>query len=236
MRRRRPRWRLAPRTGKGPIRIVLADTLGTVKSVWSCILEGLGDPHYATGSEPLLKKRLRKALTREGIELIIIDEFNHVAEERNANRVVNAIKNLLSAGWVSVVICGTSTELDSLPSNPGFSRRMVKHPGLPPRVWGQPADAASWTKFVLGLDEGMVERGILDERSNLDAPLLAEALCNLCDGLVGQAHWIIQESMKDAVRRGRSCIGREDLSANAEAWLIKNGRFGEHNTIAALPK
>lgn len=218
----------------GPVRRVTLDTLGTVKSLWSSILEDLGDPYYASGHETLLRKRVRAALARMHVELLIIDEFNHVTEKNSARQVANAIKNLLTKGWVPVVVMGTSEELADLPDNAAFERRMVKSPGLPPRIWARTADQESWTGFLKGLDEGLLAASVLTERSYLDDSTVARALCMLCDGYVGHAHWIVGEALKDAVRRGRPRIGLDDLARNGDAFLVKHKRAGSLNPLHAL--
>lgn len=120
---------------RGPVRIVTLDPVGTVKALWSSVLEHLGDPHWASGSEATLRKRVLKALKREGVEVLVIDEFNHSCEKSSSPQVVNTIKNLLTIGAVSVVVVGTAKELRTLPGNEGFDRRLVKHPGLPDCTW-----------------------------------------------------------------------------------------------------
>lgn len=207
-----------------PARLITLDTVGSVKSIWSSILEGLGDPHFESGTETLQRKRVRKALMRSGIHLLMIDEFNHVADASQARRGVNAMKNLLTAGWTSVIVMGTSAELDTLPANSPFERRMIRNPGLPARVWSR--DAGSWTGYLAEVDEQIVSLKLLDERSGLDQPALAQALCHLCDGMIGDAHWTILESLKDAVRRGLPAISLHDLIANGDALLRKRPNRG----------
>lgn len=219
---------------RGPIRIVTLDTMGTVKSLWSSILECLGDPHFASGHETLLRKRVRAAIINEVIQLLIIDEFNHAAEKTQVRQIVNSIKNLLGAGWVPVAVFGTSDELDALPANPSFAGRMIKSPGLPPRVWGHAGSEGTWKEFLRGLDEGLMEAKIMDERSRLDEEDVARAMCELCEGLVGRAHWVVGEALKDAVRRGRPSISLPDLARNGDALLIALERPGAPNPLQAL--
>ncbi len=125
-------------------------------------------------------------------------------------------------------------ELADLPDNTAFERRMVKSPGLPPRIWGRGDDEKSWAGFLKGIDEGLLAAKILTERSHLDELTVARALCMLCDGYVGYAHWIVGEALKDAVRMGRPRIGLDDLARNGEAFLVKHKRAGSLNPLHAL--
>lgn len=217
---------------KGAARRITLDTLGTVKSVWSSILEGLGDPNYEKGNETLQRKRVKKALDREGVHVLILDEFNHVADSSQGKRGANAIKNLLSDGWVSIIVMGTSEELDNMVDNDAFDRRMIKSPGLPARTWKN--DSESWTKFLGELDEGIVERRILAGRAGLDGEAVARELCSVCCGMVGDAHWIVLESLKDAVRHDLPSMTLRDLAANGDALMRKRKRGGTNGLWALL--
>jgi hypothetical protein len=218
--------------GKGPAKLVTLDTVGSVKSVWSSILEGLGDPNYNAGDETLQLKRVKKALSRESVDVLVLDEFNHLADSTQGKRGANAVKNLLTAGWVAVVVMGTSNELDGMADNPGYERRMMKSPGLPARTWKN--DSESWTAFLGELDEQIVARRILTGRAGLDREAVAMALCSVCCGMVGDAHWIVLESLKDAVRRGASSITLRDVATNADALMRKRKRGGTNGLSLLL--
>lgn len=218
--------------GRGPIRRITLDTLGSVKSVWSSILEGLGDPNYDAGHETLQRKRVKKAVSRGGVHVLMLDEFNHVADSSQGKRGANAIKNLLSDGWVSVIVLGTSEELDQMVDNQAFDRRMIKSPGLPARTWKN--DSKSWTGFLGELDEQIVARRILDGRAGLDGEAVAMALCSICCGMVGDAHWLVLESLKDAVRLGAPSITLRNLAANGDALMRMRKRGGTNGLWALL--
>ncbi len=216
---------------RSPARLITLDTVGSVKSIWSSILEGLGDPNFEAGYETLQRKRTSKAIARNGVHLLMIDEFNHVADASQARRGSNAIKNLLTAGWTSVIVLGTSEELNGMPDNAGFERRMIRSPGLPARTW--PRDAASWTAYLGELDARIVEMKLLDERAGLDREVVAKAMCSLCDGVIGDAAWVVREALKDAVRLDRKSISLRDLADNGDA-LLRKKRTRRINPLGAL--
>lgn len=217
---------------KGPVRLITVGEEGTAKTFWSSILEHLGDPYYATGSEANMKKRVHKALKREGVMLLIVDELNHTVDKSHAGQILNAIKNMLTKGWVSIVVMGSSDELDRLPRNDSFQARMVECPGLPPLTWAR--YAPEWSKFCSDLDERLVKDGILRAPSHLGEPARAQALCNIAEGLVGRLMWLIETALRNTLRRGAHCISLSDLVAAGDALLRKYPRNGAVNPLAAL--
>ena len=217
---------------KGPVRLITVGEEGTAKTFWSSILEHLGDPYSTTGSELDLKKRVRKALKREGVQLLIIDELNHSAEKSQAKQILNSMKNMLTLGWVSIVAMGSSDELDRLPQNDGFEGRMLDSPGLPRLIWKNHAE--TWVKFCADLDDRLVDDGILRFRSDLGNAGRAKALCSVTDGLIGRLMWLIETALRNALRRDEGCIALADLVAAGDALLVKYPRVGAINPLGGL--
>ncbi len=218
--------------GKGPVRLVTVGEEGTAKTFWSSILEDLGDPYYATGSEANMKKRVHKALGREGVRLLIVDELNHTVNKSHAGQILNAIKNMLTKGWVSIVVMGSSEELDRLPRNDSFQGRMLESPGLPCLTWAH--HAASWSEFCRDLDSRLVSDKILRAASDLGEPARARALCNISEGLVGRLMWLIETALRNTLRQNADCISLVHLVAAGDALLRKYPREGAVNPLAAL--
>lgn len=218
--------------GKGPARLITVGEEGTTKTFWSSILEHLGDPYYATGSEPVLKKRVHKALLREGVQLLFVDELNHTVDKGQAKQILNAIKNMLTLGWVSIVVMGSSDELDRLPRNDAFQGRMLESPGLPPLTWKDHADA--WTRFCTGLDAKLVDDGILRSTSDLGNPARAQALCAISEGLIGRLMWLIDAALRNTLRLDGDHITLACLVAAGNALLMKYPREGAVNPLAGL--
>lgn len=218
--------------GKGPARLITVSEEGTSPSFWSSVLEYLGDPYYATGSERTLKKRVKKAIRREGIQLLFIDELNHTVDKSHAKQIMNAIKNMITEGLVSIVAMGSSEELNTLVRNDAFEARMVDGPGLPRRTWQH--DAKEWIEFCKALDAKMVDEGILRSHSDLATEVRARALLVICDGLIGRLKWVIGTALRNALRRGDDCISLDDLISAGDALLLKYPRNGAVNPLASL--
>lgn len=201
-------------------------------SVWSSILQPLGDPYYDVGYPRNLKKRALKLLRKRGIDLIIIDEFNHAVDRGQAREIMNTIKGILNAGVAPVVVMGTDAEIERLPRNKAFERRMVAHSDFGPLNWD--AHEKDWRGFLQGLDRAIVELKILPSRSDLGSPELARALCGACGGVIGYAHWVVQDALDTVLKRGDTRIDRLELAVSVNRLLVKQKLFGQVNAVEAL--
>ena len=201
-------------------------------SVWSSILKPLGDPYYDVGYPRNLKKRALKLLMKRAIDLIIIDEFNHAVDRGQAREIMNTIKAILNAGIAPVVVMGTDAEIERLPSNKAFERRMVAHSDFGPLNWD--AHEKDWRGFLQGLDRAIVDLKILPSRSDLGSPKLAEALCEACGGVIGYAHWVVQDALTTVLKRRGTTIDRLDLAVSVNRLLVKEKLFGHVNAVEAL--
>jgi hypothetical protein len=201
-------------------------------SLWSSILKALGDPYYDVGYPRNLKKRAFKLLRKRGIDLIIIDEFNHAVDRGQARLIMNTIKEVLNAGLAPVVVMGTDEEIERLPRIKAFERRMVHHSPVGPLDWT--AHAEDWRGFLQGLDRAITTLDILPSKSNLGSPKLAEALCEACGGVIGYAHWVVQDALTRVLTRRGTSIDRLDLAVSVNHLYVKESLFGQVNAVEAL--
>jgi len=218
---------------QSPVLLVTLDVEDTI-SVWSAILRALGDPYWDLGYPKQLIKRALKILAKRRIEMIIIDEFNHSVDRGQARLLMNTVKELLNAGVAPVVVMGTDEEIEKLPKNQAFERRMVHAPRLGPLRWEDEAGKLNWRGFLQGLDQGIVKAEILPARSGLGGKKLAEALCDDCDGIIGYAHWVVQDALNDVLKRNGSSIERLDIAVSVDRLYVKFEIFDRVNSVQAL--
>ena len=216
---------------EGPVLVVPLDVEETV-SVWSCILHKLGDPYFDVGYPKNLKKRAIKLLAKRGVELIIIDEFNHAVDRGQARLIMNTVKEILNSGIAPVVVMGTNEEVEKLPRNKAFERRMVHSTEIGPLDWD--LHEQDWRGFLQGMDRAIVDLEILPASSGLGSRKLAEALCESCDGVIGYAHWVVQDALTAVLRRGGRTIDRADLAVSVNRLLVKEQLFGRVNAVELL--
>ena len=216
---------------EGPVLVVALDVEETI-SVWSCILRALGDPYFDVGYPKNLKKRAIKLLGKRGVDLIIIDEFNHAVDRGQARLIMNTVKEILNGGIAPVVVMGTNEEVEKLPRNKAFERRMVHATDIGPLDWEN--HEQDWRGFLQGMDRAIFGGGILPAISGLGSRKLAEALCESSNGVIGYAHWIVQDALTAVLRRDGRTIERADLAVSVNRFLVKEELFGRVNAVEFL--
>ncbi len=109
---------------------------------------------------------------------------------------------------------------------------MVHHSNFGPLDWD--THQKDWTGFLQGLDLAIVDLKILTLRSRLGSPELAQALCDACDGVIGYAHWVVQDALTNVLKRGGNSINRLDLAVSVNRLFVKEKLFGRQNAVEAL--
>lgn len=98
----------------------------TVKSLAEAILVALGDPAAEKGSTQTKTRRILYFLERCGVQLLLIDEFQHFSEGRRvaeSRRVTDWLKNLFNFACIPVVLCGLPRSIAVVNGNPQLRRR-----------------------------------------------------------------------------------------------------------------
>lgn len=216
---------------EGPVLVVSLDVEETM-SVWSCILRELDDPYFDVGYPKNLKKRAIKLLRKRSIDLIILDEFNHAVDRGQARQIMNTVKEILNSGIAPVVVMGTNEEIEKLPRNKAFERRMVHASEIGPLDWH--SHEQDWRGFLQGMGRAIVDLGILPASSGLGSRRLAEALCDSCGGVIGYAHWVVQDALTAVLKRGGNSIEISDIAVSVNRFLVKEGLYKRVNAVEAL--
>lgn len=213
-----------------PVLHVTLSTTGTPKSLASSILNALGDNYSTRGEAELLLQRVRMALKEFRVELLIIDELNHFKQKHLATDAANTIKNILTLGWVPIVLMGTTDAQSLFTNNRELKNRCAPQVVLAPYDHRLPADLAIWTEFLKRLDGEMVKRGILRSTSGLAEPTLAKDLCEASNGLIGELHNILLAALEPVLIAGEDYISYDRLIEAIDAWCLQDGTI-EHNPL-----
>ena len=207
-----------------PVLHVTLSTTGTPKSLASSILDALGDNYSTRGEAELLLRRVRHGLKEFGVELLIIDELNHFRFKSLAKDAANTLKNILTQGWVPIVMMGTTDAQSLFAENRELKNRCAPQVVLSPYdVEDQDGDLARWIGFLGRLDAEIKGRDILPSLSGLDDPDLAEDLCRCSNGLIGELHNILLAALEQTLLAGEDHIGQQRLVDAVDAWCIQDG-------------
>jgi hypothetical protein len=214
--------------GMKPVLHVTLSTTGTPKSLASSILDAMGDNYSTRGEAELLLRRVRQGLKEFGVELLIIDELNHFRQKNLAKDAANTIKNILTLGWVPVVLMGTTDAQTLFADNRELKNRCAPQVVLAPYDVDKADDLARWTDFLRRLDIEMVQRKVLKAHSGLGRAALAEDLCRASNGLIGELHNILLAALEPVLLSGEDSISYERLVEAVDAWCLQDGTIDQN--------
>ncbi|MGZ8284050.1 MAG: TniB family NTP-binding protein [Allosphingosinicella sp.] len=209
--------------GDRPVVIATVDGSGTTRSVPTSILKALEEPRPTVGTEPILWMRATDALSQANTQLLVIDEFNRAARRPTMSAAITtSLRDLMDAGVVPIAFLATEEARDIFARSPDLSGRLDAPVTMEPLDWLIEEDRDLFTAFLQGLDEGMVERQILELPSDLADPDLAPTLCEAANGNIRQICRIVRTAMVAVVRRQGLAITRADLETAVDEWSIPN--------------
>lgn len=175
-----------------PILAVTIPAPATVKTVVTKMLWQLGDPAYDKGSVGNQTIRLIRLLQDCGVELIILDEFQHFID-RDSERVLKTVsdwlKTLILDTNLPIILIGLpeSEQVLKLKSHSQLSRRFANRYYLRPFVWQE--DSGSEFRTFLHLLESNLP---LVEASNLASEDTAIRLYYASDGIIAYVMKLIR--------------------------------------------
>lgn len=214
-----------------PVLHVTLSTTGTPKSLATSILTAFGDGYAGRGEADILLERVKMCIEDFGVELLIIDELNHFKQKHLAADAANTIKNILTLGWAPIVLMGTTDAQSLFANNRELKNRCAPQDILRPYDFRDKGhDLQVWTELMKRIDAGLVEKGVLDEKSGLDDPTLAMDLCEASNGLIGEFHNIILSALEPALLDGETSLSYDRLMEAIDAWCLVDGTI-DHNPL-----
>lgn len=216
-------------SAKMPVLIVPLEALGTSRSFFVDGLRVFGDGFSTSGTQEVLKERFKQALRYFEVELLIVDEVQHLAKRHAFGRdVTDTLKRFLDDGDVPVAFFGTEDAMKLFERSPELNGRLTAPCHLPALDWFEEDGRKLFLGFVSRLDDAMVEHGVLRTKAGLADEMIAERLCEASNGLIGQLSKIVKEAVREAVRRDADTFDVDDLAYAVDAWSMKNGFLDEN--------
>lgn len=175
----------------------------------------------------LMMHMAARALQNAGVELLVIDELNHLMRGEKAVQtrweVTEALKWLVDQGICPVVVMGIRKiqSVIEATNNAQVSNRQMMPIYIDPVDMGREDQAKQFVKYCAALDVLIVRHGILAERSDL---ALGETLMNLYDvskGILGRVSRLVEVATQLAIDRGHERLEVEDLSDATEGYAMR---------------
>ena len=202
-----------------PILLIDVPSPCTIKALAEKMLTELGDLRPSSGSAAAMMERVSRLIKDLGVELIILDEFQHLGELESARKqVANTIKALLNDGLVPIVLVGLPEAEEVLNAEPQLANRCYGRVRIRPLI---AKDAKEFKAFRSLLSKFEAALPFMAE-SNLQKPSTALRIHRHTEGLLGKVERLIENAMLIAIREQRPCIDRECLAHAVERLRAPN--------------
>jgi len=168
------------------------------------ILTALHAPLARTSTAREVSTDAQFHLQSAGVQLLIIDEFQHfITGTRAQVRVaMNAVKNLSTKLQICIIGCGLPTAFNAIHSDPQVENRFY------------PMELPAWTytEEFKRLLTSLEARLLLREPSNLSAASLARVIHTRTSGLLGEVVTLLAAACGVVLHEGRESITAKDLA------------------------
>ncbi|MFD1787705.1 TniB family NTP-binding protein [Sphingomonas floccifaciens] len=198
-----------------PFQVVIVglDKKTTLKSVLQDILIQMKDPDWMIGTEKQLRERIRNFVVELGVELIVIDECQHLHKDGNdVADVTDALKRLLDLGVAPLVLVGNFDAKAVFNRNPQLRARLGLPMYLPAINPKNDAEAIHFRNFVLNFGIQLENCKAVTCSQNLIEATTLEALRIASTGYFGRVSRILKAAAAHAAARGAKGIEDYDLS------------------------
>lgn len=204
--------------------VVGLDQKTSLKSVLQDVLIQMDDPDWDYGTEKQLRQRILKFVARLGVELIIIDECQHLHKGGNdVADVTDAFKRFLDMGIAPLVLVGNLDAKRVFDRNPQFRARLGLPLTLPALNMKRTADTIYFRDFVVGFDEALERTKAFTSTSSLSQPTTLDALQKVSGCYFGRVARIIKNAAIHAAARGALLVETYDLSCVVREYAIPSG-------------
>lgn len=152
----------------------------------------------ASGGLQAIKARLYKYLEKAQVQMIILDEFQHLIHDSNKkilNDVANTIKTLILETKIPVVLVGTPKALAVLPENSEMARRFTKPMMIKPFSITNDEDINLFRTFLATVDSLLPFK----QRSNFASKELTIRFFAASNGYIDDIMRIIHYAGEDAI-------------------------------------
>ncbi len=185
----------------------------SIKAFTQEILNSLGDIGWAntrsTGVQ--LSMKIKAVLEKEGVDLIVFDEAQHLVETENS-RVIYEVADWLKSGvnvWkVPILFIGLDRLNSVFSKNEQLERRLKGRLEFNQNIIGDMQAKEDWLHFLQAISNALPFHG----DSNLDEPKMAQALWVGSSRLRGRAIRLIQRGAEISFENKESRLTPSSLS------------------------
>lgn len=206
---RHPRKEQTDRTVIPVLRVELPSQ-PTAKAIGETILIALRDPMPHAGSAEFRMSRVRKLLTECRVDMLVLDEIQHVTgnlNSRDRDIAADSLKNLMNSTGIPVVFIGTQKCVEYFSENLELGRRCSSRIELSPFGLKTASERKDFLRLLLSLHNKLP----LEGPSALIDPGTAEAFHAATFGLLGLLTQLIGCALRNTLLSGERQLTRASL-------------------------
>ncbi len=193
----------------------------TCKALAQTLLTEMGADDPESGNLTSITKRLARLIKECEVELIILDEFQHLLQSESAPYMAGVrdwIKSLINATKVPILLVGTPGSERILYKDPQLKRRFPVVEELAYFNWVD--DAKDYRAFLAMVDKGLP----FDEPANLADPHRAIRFLVASEGMIGNTMMLIYETGRRALEQGLPGLTDKMFAAAFDKHLLRESR------------
>lgn len=199
----------------------------TIKGVATALLDSLGDPAPDRGSTVSQGQRLAHLMEQCGVELIILDEFQHLIDnktQRVVQDVSDWIKSLINRTKVPMILIGMPESEVILEANPQLKRRFMIRKRLAPFSWTTEDDRIEFRRFLAQIEKKLP----FNLASRLVEIDLALPIYIVSLGTAANVMTLIKQASRFAIQDGGDKLDSEHFARAYERIFIDGDEFPQN--------
>jgi len=184
---------------------------GTTMAVIENLLQALGDPYWARGTESNKLSRLLIYLTECGCRMVILDEFQHLVDKGQNKKLrgtVDFIKALAEPNRWGLVAAGLNESRAAIDMDAQLSARFDAPVEIPRFEWTDAVLHDQYRGVLVSFQEALAPF----EMPSLESEEMALRFYLATGGLMGLIVKILQRSIEDAIDDRRKMIAMTHLN------------------------
>ncbi len=228
--KRSPPWRDPSGNFVQPLLRVELDSFVTVIGAAKLILRELQDPSNGAGKLGDLTHRIRVLTKAQKVEVVLIDEFQHIVDSgsRTINKVADWIKQLAKSANLSFVMAGMPEAARIIDGNSQFAGITPYRHTLGMLEFGKDGERRIFRKFLCEVDAKLP----FDRLAGIGDIKIAKVLFDATNGNLRTLMHLIREAAGHAIDRDVAAIGMTDLAYGFEQIEVMSPL--EVNPFAAM--
>lgn len=217
-----PRKVLKERTVIPVLHVKVPPRARSPKVLASKILRTMGDPLFDSGTEENMTQRIQNFVEKCGIEMIILDEFQHLIDRDTDHVLATAsdwLKTFIEEINIPVVLCGLPDSERVFEHNEQLDGRYPNRIYLSPFGFNNREEQKDFRKFLMAIDKDLP----FSKFSNLADPVIAAKIFYFSFGVPRYVMDLLKQATKFSLKRGQDQITERELK-NAFSKITRSVR------------